>query len=262
MKLKGKILSAVIACTMLFSVGCTPKPAPEAPPEGSTQASPQGNGKLVMATNAAFPPYEFYEGGKIVGIDAEIAEKIAEKLGMELEISDMEFGSIVAAVKSGKADIGMAGMTVTEDRLVNVSFSDSYATGYQVIIVKEGSSIVSADDLADKSIGVQENTTGDIFVSDDFPDADVQRYSKGTDAVLALSQGKADAVVIDREPAQVFVEQNEGLIILPTEYVVEDYAIALAKDNEELLEKINAALKELTEDGTVQEILDKYISAE
>ena len=153
-------------------------------------------------------------------------------------------------------------MTVSEDRLVNVDFTESYSTGYQVIIVKEGSPIQGADDLADKSIGVQESTTGDIYISDDYPDADVQRYSKGTEAIQALLQDKVSAVVIDREPAKAFVEANGGLVILPTEYVVEDYAIAIAKGNDELLEKVNKALIELKEDGTVQEILDKYIVAE
>lgn len=234
---------------MVFATGCS---------------SSKGTEKktLIMATNAAFPPYEFYENEKIVGIDAEIAAAIADKLGMELQIEDMEFGSIITAVQSGKADIGMAGMTVSEDRLKNVNFTSSYATGYQVIIVKEDSSIAGPDDLADKAVGVQESTTGDIYISDDYPDADVQRYNKGTEAVQALIQGKVDAVVIDREPAKAFVDANEGLKILETEYVVEDYAIALAKDNTELLEKIDAALAELTEDGTVQKIVDKYITAQ
>lgn len=275
MKLYSKLIAAIVVGTMVFATGCTsktetPTDTPTETPGTGTEEGAEDDSTaeettgetLIMGTNAAFPPYEFYENGEIVGIDAEIAGKIAEKLGMELEIEDMEFGPIPMAVKSGKIDIGMAGMTVTEERLVNVSFSESYATGYQVIIVKEGSEIQGADDLADKAIGVQESTTGDIYISDDYPDADVQRYSKGTDAVLALTQDKVDAVVIDREPAKAFVEANEGLVILPTEYVVEDYAIAVAKDNEELLEKINTALAELKEEGVVQEIIDKYISVE
>lgn len=221
----------------------------------------QGNKKLTMATNAAFPPYEYYEGDKIVGIDAEIAALIADKLGMELEIQDMEFGSIIAAVQTGKVDMGMAGMTVNEERLVSVDFSDTYAVGKQVIIVPEGSSIASPGDLAGKTIGVQESTTGDIYISDEFGDNAVQRYNKGTDAVQALIQGKVDAVVIDNEPAKAFVNANEGLKILETEYALEDYAIAVKKGNTDLLNKINNALKELSESGELQKIIDKYIVA-
>ena len=225
-------------------------------------ACAQTGGKLVMATNAEFPPYEYHEGGEIVGIDAEIAAAIAEKLGMTLEISDMEFGSIIAAVQTGRADMGMAGMTVTEDRLESVNFSTTYAIGKQVIIVPEDSDIASPDDLDGRIVGVQENTTGDIYITDDYGDDAVQRYRKGAEAVLALIQGRVDAVVIDNEPAKVFVAQNTGLKILETEYVIEEYAIAIAKSNTDLLNKINKALGELIADGTVQSILDKYISAE
>ncbi|HCT63810.1 MAG TPA: ABC transporter substrate-binding protein [Lachnospiraceae bacterium] len=264
MKIYSKIMAAIIIGTMVFATGCASSKEPAAPATEKTAETEKTGEKeqLVMATNAAFPPYEYYEENKIVGIDAEIAEAIAEKLGMELVIEDMEFGSIITAVQGGKVDMGMAGMTVSEERLVNVDFSDTYATGYQVVIVKEGSAITAPDDLADKSIGVQESTTGDIYISNDYKDADIQRYNKGTEAIQALLQDKVDAVVIDREPAKVFVEQNEGLEILPTEYVVEEYAIALAKGNTELLDKINKALEELKADGTVQGILDKYISAE
>jgi polar amino acid transport system substrate-binding protein len=214
-----------------------------------------------MATNAAFPPYEYYEGNEIVGIDAEIAALIAGKMGMELEIQDMEFGSIIAAVQTGKVDMGMAGMTVNEERLVSVDFSDTYAVGKQVIIVPESSDIASPDDLADKIIGVQESTTGDIYISDEFGDDAVQRYNKGTDAVQALLQDKVDAVVIDNEPAKAFVNANEGLKILETEYALEDYAIAVKKGNTDLLNKINKALAELSESGELQKIIDKYIVA-
>jgi len=213
---------------------------------------------LVMATNAYFPPYEYYENEKIVGIDAEVAAKIAEKLGMTLEIEDMEFGSIITAVQTGKVDMGMAGMTVDPDRLKNVDFSTSYATGVQVVIVKEGSEIASLDDIAGKQIAVQENTTGDIYSTDDYGDEFINRFSKGTDAVLALTQGKVDCVIIDNEPAKSFVAANQGLVILDTEYAIEDYAIAIAKGSD-LLEKINNALAELIADGTLASIIEKYI---
>lgn len=227
-----------------------------------TACGTKDDGILTMATNAAFPPYEYYENETIVGIDVEIAQALADKLDMELKVEDMEFGSIITAVQTGKVDIGLAGMTVREDRLVSVNFSTPYTTASQVIIVTNNSKITGAADLADKSIGVQESTTGDIYITEEFPDADVQRYSKGVEAVQALLQGKVDAVVIDNEPAKVFVKQNEGLKILPEAYTDEEYAIAISKKNNDLLEKINAALAELTEDGTLKSIIDKYISAE
>ncbi len=265
-----KFLKGILATTMVFAmttalVGCgggSEKPAEEANnAEGEAET-------LIMATNAEFPPYEFHEGDAIVGIDAEIAAAIAEKLGMGFQIEDMAFDSIIPAVTSGKASFGMAGMTVTEDRLQSVDFSDSYATGVQVVIVKEGSEITSVDDLlaegASHVVGVQTGTTGDIYTTGDIADAGlgtVERFPKGADAVLALTQDKVDCVVIDNEPAKEFVAANEGLVILDTEYAVEDYAICFAKDSE-LTEKVNGALAELIADGTVQSIIDKYISAE
>lgn len=219
-------------------------------------------GVLTMATNAYFPPYEYYEGDEITGIDAEIAQAIADKLGLELKIEDMEFEAIILAVQSGKADIGLAGMTVRPDRQESVNFSDSYATGIQVVIVKEDSDIKSLDDLEGKKIGVQLMTTGDTYACEDFGEDAVEQYNKGADAVMALTQGKVDAVLIDNEPAKNFVANNEGLKILDTEYAVEDYAACLNKENNELLEKVNAAIKELKDDGTLQEIMDKYITAD
>ena len=231
-----------------------------------TGATESAKPKLVMATNAQFPPYEFYEEDAIIGIDAEIAGAIADKLGMELEISDMEFDSIIEAVKGGKADIGMAGLTVTDERTEEVDFTVSYATGVQVVIVAEDSAITSVDDLfaegANHVIGVQRNTTGDLYSTWDIEDAGlgtVDRYNKGADAVMALKSGKVDCVIIDNEPAKAFVAENEGLKILDTEYAIEDYAIAINKDNAELLEQVDKALQELIADGTVQSIIDKYI---
>ena len=224
---------------------------------------------LKMGTNASFPPYEFYddETGEIVGIDAEVAAAICAKLGCDLEIVDMDFDAIIPAVTTGKIDFGMAGMTVTEERMQSVDFTTSYATGIQVVIVKEDSEITSVDDLfaegANHKIGVQQGTTGDLYCSWDIEDeglGSVERFKNGTDAVLALTSGKVDCVVIDNEPAKNYIAANEGLKILDTEYAVEDYAIALAKDSE-LTEKINAALEELIADGTVQAIIDKYIVA-
>lgn len=223
---------------------------------------------LTMATNAEFPPYEFYEGEKVVGIDAEIAAVIAEKLGMKLEIVDTAFDSIIPAIVAGKYDMGMAGMTVTEERLEEVNFSESYATGVQVVIVNKDSEIKTVDDLfGDKNytIGVQTGTTGDLYSTWDIEDeglGTVSRFNKGADAVEALKIGKVDCVIIDNEPAKAFVAESDELVILDTAYAEEQYAIAVSKDNTELLDSINKALAELTADGTLQKIVDKYISAE
>ena len=221
------------------------------------------DGKLHMATNAAFPPYEMVaDDGSFEGIDVEVAGKIAEKLGLELVVDDMDFGSVITSVQSGKSDIAMAGLTVTEDRKQNVDFSDTYATGVQVVIVPEDSDIKTIDDLQGKLIGCQESTTGYIYCSDDYGEDMVTAFPNGANAVQALLSGKVDAVVIDSQPAKEFVAQNEGLKILDTEYVTEDYAIGVSKDNTALRDAVNNALKELIDDGTVQSILDKYIKAE
>ena len=216
-----------------------------------------------MATNAEFPPYEYHDGGEIVGIDVEVAGAIAEKMGLTLEIEDIAFDSIIPELQSGKADIGAAGMTVSEDRLKNVDFSDTYTTASQVIIVKEDSDIAGPDDLAGKIIGVQLGTTGDIYASDyEAEGSTIERYNKGFEAVQAMIQGKIDAVVIDVEPAKVFVSQNGGIKILDEALTVEEYAIAVKKGNTELLDQINGALAELKASGELQAIIDKYISAE
>lgn len=250
---KNKILCAVLSMVML-GTACA----------AFTGCGAKDDKTLVMATNAEFPPYEFYEGDKVVGIDAEIAQAIAEDMGCTLVIEDMAFDSIIAAVQSGKADFGAAGMTVTEDRLASVNFSDSYTTASQVIIVKEGSTIASVSDLAGKIIGVQLGTTGDIYASDDeiIADGTIERYNKGFEAVQALLQDKIDAVIIDKEPAKVFVSENTGLTILDEAYTEEEYAIAIAKDNEKLLADVNKSLANLKANGKLQEIIDKYISAE
>lgn len=220
-------------------------------------------GVLIMATNAEFPPYEYHDGDSIVGIDAEIAAAIAEELGMELEIEDIAFDSIIPEIVSGKADMGLAGMTVTEDRKQSVDFSDTYAKASQMIIVKEDSEIAGPDDLAGVIVGVQLGTTGDIYVSDlEAEGTTVERYNKGFEAVQALSQGKIDAVVIDGEPAKTFVSETEGIKLLDEAFTEEEYAIAVKKGNTELLDKINAALKTLDENGTLDEIVAKYIKAE
>ncbi len=273
-----KIISLVMAVLMIVGAvamfsGCGEK----------------AEGELVMATNAAFPPYEYKDGNGFAGIDVEIANAIAKKLGKTLVIEDVEFGSIIGGVETGKYDMGMAGMTVTDERLESVNFSTSYATGIQVIIVPVDSQFTSLDDFynydeegnpasitkEDLKIGVQQDTTGDIYCSDDLSkwgfntlneDGSVNgtdhvvRYKTGAEAVAALTTGKVDCVIIDNEPAKEFVKQNEGKIkILDTEYANEDYAIAIKKENTQLLEDINKALDELTKDGTIPAIIEKYI---
>ncbi len=272
-----KIFAMILALTMSFAlVSCggnsaTSSGAGSADDGTLKLAEP---GVLTMGTNATFPPYEFYEGDKIVGIDTDLSAAIAEKLGLELKVVDMEFGALIGAVQSGKIDMCLAGMTVDPERAKNVDFSDSYATGIQAVIVAEGSDITSVDDLnakleagEDFLIGTQESTTGYIYSSSapedgGFGEEHVIAFSAGAAAVQALQQGKVDCVIIDIEPAKAFVEANEGLKLLDTEYVSEDYAIALPKDNAALQDAVNNALAELIEDGTVQKILDQYIKAD
>ena len=218
--------------------------------------------KLVMSTNAAFPPYEMTtdEGG-FAGIDVELAGKIAEKLGRELQIDDMDFDSALLAVQNGKSDIVMSGVSITETRLAVMDFSDPYTTAVQVIIVPEGSDI-TLENLGEHIIATQRATTGNIYCTDEFGDEHVLAYDNGMTAVQALMNGQADCVVIDNEPAKAFVAQNPGLTILDTEYVTEEYAIGIGKNNTELKDAINQALAELEADGTIQAIKDKYISAD
>lgn len=270
-----RVFAIVLAALMLMTVfaGCDSKKEDE----------------LVMATNAAFPPYEYKEGDGYKGIDVEIAEAIAKKLGKKLVIEDVEFGSVLTGVAQGKYDFGMAGITVTEDRKKTMDFSNTYATGIQVIIVNDGSPIASLDDLfifdengdptglknPDIKVGVQENTTGDIYSSSavdgwGFNDLNedesiktdrVVRYKTGADAVAALKAGNVDCVIIDNEPAKSFVAANDGIHILEgeNEYAVEDYAICVKKGNSQLLDQINKALDELKADGTIAAIIEKYI---
>ena len=284
-----KILALVLALFMVFALAAcgeaasdptdapeseapaSEAPASEAPAsEAPASEAPEGDGtfttivegKLTMSTNAQFPPYEMTtDDGGFEGIDVEIATAIAEKLGLELDILDMDFDSALLAVQQGKSDIVMAGVTVNEDRQLVMDFTDSYATGVQVVIVKEGSD-VTIDNMGEGLIGTQRGTTGNIYCTDDYGEEHVMAYDDGFTAVQALMNGQVDCVVIDNAPAQEFVKNNPGLTILDTEYANEDYAIGLNKGNTALLDAINTALNELISDGTVQTIIDKYIPAE
>lgn len=271
-----KFLSVLMAATMLVGVmaltGCGGDTTEPTTDEANNQSEPASTtatdlktvteGVLTMSTNAAFPPYESTDdSGNVVGIDADIAAAIAEKLGLKLQIDDMDFDGALAAPQSGKSDIVMAGVTVNEDRLLTLDFTESYATGVQVVIVPEGSD-VTLDNLGEQQIGTQRGTTGYIYCTDDYGEDHVVAYDDAIAAVKALNNGQIDCVVIDSAPAQELVKANPGLTILDTEYVTEDYAIGVAKGNTALLDAVNGALKELMEDGTIQSIIDKYIPAD
>ena len=254
--------SSTASSAAASSVASSAAASSEAASAAATELTTVEAGKLTMATNAAFPPYEMTtDAGEFEGIDIETAQAIADKLGLELQIDDMDFDAALLSVQQGKADIVMAGVTVTDERKAVMDFSDSYATGIQSIIVPEGSDIASPDDLAGKKIGTQRGTTGYIYCTDDFGEDAVVAYDNGLTAVQALNNGQVDAVVIDNAPAKEYVAANPGLAILDTSYAEEDYAIGMAKGSS-LEDAVNAALEELKADGTLQSIVDKYITAE
>lgn len=284
MKAMKKLTALLLALVMALALcacsnqGDTPTPTttPSEAAEESTAPS-QGaepaalttaeEGKLHMATNAAFPPYEMLaDDGSFEGIDVEVAAEIAKKLGLELVVDDMDFTAALTAAANGQSDIVMAGVTVNEERQQTLDFTDSYATGVQVVIVKEGSD-VTMDNLGEKMIGTQKGTTGYIYASDTpenggYGEDHVIGYDNGAVAVEALKGGQIDCVIIDNEPAKAYVAANEGLTLLEGTWVTENYAIGVKKGNTQLVDAVNAALKELIEDGTVQRIIDKYIPAE
>ncbi|MEQ2456428.1 ABC transporter substrate-binding protein [Flavonifractor hominis] len=269
------LLSACSSGTDSTGTADSPAPADESTAPAGESTAPAGeeaasfttveDGKLTMATNAQFPPYELvsdgegYEGTGFEGIDVELAYALAQKLGLELQIDDMDFDGALVAVQNGKCDVVLAGLTYNEERDLVMDFTDTYANGVQVVIVPEDSDITTLDDLAGKKIGTQRGTTGYIYTSDEFGDDAVSAYDDGATAVQALMNGQVDCVVIDNAPAQEYVKANEGLKILDTEYANEDYCIAVDEGNTALLDALNTALDELQADGTVQAILDKYI---
>ena len=275
-KLSIAMLSMVLAGSMLLTAcgGGNTQPAENTGLDDTQQSETAENtegGVLRMGTNATFPPYEYMdENNEVAGIDAEIAAAIADKLGMELDITDMAFESLIPALQAGTIDIVLAGMTVDPERAEQVNFTDTYATGVQVVIVPENSDIAPVEneegamevDLTGKTIGVQTGTTGDLYCTDDYGQEFVKQFDNGPLAVAALMNGQVDCVVIDNEPAKNYVAANEGLKILDTAFANEDYAAAIAKDNTELFEQVNAAIQELKEDGTIQTIIEKYIPAE
>ena len=253
-----KFLSLALSVVMILGlVACGQKAASTATTEAAGGSAPA---KLVMCTNAEFPPYEYKDGGEFKGIDVECAKIIGEKLGAEIEILDIAFDTLIATVNSGKADFAMAGMTVTEDRLESVDFSHTYQKAVQTVVVPANSSIQSIDDMYGKKIGVQTGTTGDIYCSGDFGEEAMERYSKIVDGFQAMKSGKIDAVVVDDQVAKAIVEQDSASFkILDTAYAEEEYAIAVKKGNKELLDKINAAIDEMKSNGQLKSIVDKYI---
>ncbi len=271
-----KLLSILLAVGMsvaLMGCGGSPSVSSGVPSADSSPLHLAQAGVLTMATSAAFPPYESYDGENIVGIDADLAAALAERLGLQLKIVDMDFGSLIGAVETGKVDLCMAGMTASPERAKNVNFSTSYATGIQAVIVGEHSDIRTVEDLyamldegKDLLVGTQEATTGYLYATKSveeggFGENHVVGFQNGAAAVQALMLGKIDCVIIDNQPAKEFVAANRALRLLDTEYVSEEYAIALPKTNAALEEAVNQALAELLEDGTVQTILDKHIHA-
>ena len=255
-----KKLIAIVLCVLMLTAilaGCTPAE------KGMTVTE----GKLIRSTNAAFPPYEMTDDNdNFIGIDVEIAQAIAKELGLELVIQDMGFTAALEAAQNGKSDIVMAGVSVTPEREEVMLFSNSYATGIQVVIVKEGSD-VTMDNLDTKKIGTQMGTTGYLYASDTpenggYGEDNVVAYENGMTAVQALLNNQVECVIIDSAPAQEFVKANEGLTILEGAWVEEDYAIGMSKTNVALQKAINEALDKLTKDGTIQMIVDKYIKAE
>lgn len=268
-----KLLALVCALILVLSMtACSsgtpaePTAAPTDAPTAEPTDEPAAK-KLLVGTSADFAPYEYYDGDEIVGIEVEMMEKVAEKLGMEYELVDMAFDSIIAAVTSGKVDVGMSGFTVTEERKQSVDFSINYTKAKQSVIVPaKDAKITSIDDLYDKeatyAVGVQNSTTGDLYITEDVETKglklDIQRFTKAPDAVAALKAGKLECVIIDDQVAKAFVDENPDLVLLDAAYADEDYAMCFAKGSE-LTAKVDAVLQEMLDDGTIQAIIDKYI---
>ncbi|MDL2234766.1 transporter substrate-binding domain-containing protein [Christensenellaceae bacterium OttesenSCG-928-L17] len=256
MKLQSRILSVLIAVFMVLAVvGCAKETESTTPNVDRIKAA----GELVMLTNAAFPPFEYLgPDGEVVGVDVDIAQAVADKLGVSLKVVDMDFDGIILAVQSGQGDIGAAGITNNEERRESVDFSIDYVATSQLIIVQEGSGYKTADDLAGKQIGVQMGTTGDIY-AEDIADAQINRFKTGPDAGLALASGKIDAVVIDAMPAAQIASANAGLVILEEPLTDENYAIAIKKGNADLKAVIDEVLQGMLDDGTLQNIIDHHV---
>lgn len=215
------------------------------------------NAKLTVATNAEFPPFEYLEGDEMVGADIEMAKALAEKMGREAEITNIDFDAALTGASTGKYDVAIAGITADDERRQNMNFSDDYYQASQAIVVKADSDIKAAADLEGKTVSCQEGTTGEQYLLDN--DYNVQSYKTGPEAVAALVAGKVDAVVIDNAVAKALSEKQDGkTIVLEEPLTKESYAIAIKKGNDELTEEINKVLSELKSDGTLAQIFEKY----
>ncbi|MDO4438849.1 MAG: basic amino acid ABC transporter substrate-binding protein [Eubacteriales bacterium] len=263
------IAAAISAMTLLSACGSKKEETSaadvsvESASAAETKAESGEKQVLTMATNAEFEPWEFHDGDDIIGIDAEVAAAIADKLGMELKIEDMAFDAVIPSIASGKCDIGMAAISVTEERKLSVDFSDSYAdSALQILVKKDNTEITGVDTLEGKKIGAQNGTTGDLKASELVGDDNVERFPSYFEAVQSLKQGKIDAIIIDKAPAKAFLAQNDDIMQAGEDLDLEEYAIAIKKGNTELQEKLNKAIEELKADGTFDKIVDKYIPAE
>lgn len=277
MKKVKKLAALLLAAGMTMSMAaCTSAPSSDS---SSSMASTDESvaketsidrikkaGKIVMATNAQFEPFEYIEGTEYKGIDIEISQKIADELGVELEIHDVKFESIIAEIKSGKADFAAAGMSIDPDRLKNVDFSNEYFSATQsIVVMKENSPVAKPEDLKDKVVGVQTGTTADTYVTDKDGEnnvgvKEVKRYNSFVDAVNDLMAGRLDAVVMDDFPADKLVEKNADKIMkLDDELTGEKYAIAVPKGDEAMKELVNKVLADMEESGELDELFTKYI---
>ena len=255
-----KLLVLLIAIALIFTLAaCGQTSAPTETPdsESENETASESGGKLTMATNAEFPPFEYLEGAEIVGADVDLAKALAEKLGMELEITNIDFDAALTGAATGKFDMAVAGITANDERKKSMNFSDDYYTASQAIIVTTDSEIAGKDGLEGKVIACQEGTTGEQFLLDN--EYQIQSFKTGSEAVSALTTGKVDAVVIDNAVAKALSAQQNGATKVLDEALTEEaYAIALQLGNDELTEKINKALAELKADGTLAKIFESY----
>ena len=248
MKIRSKVLVLGLVLALAGSLaGCASK------------GELKENGKLIVATNAEFQPFEYMDSNQIVGIDVDISNQIAKDMGVTLQISNMNFDSVVTSVITGKADLGVAGLSKTPDRAKSVDFSEAYYDASQVIIVrKDNTDITGKDTLKGKKVAVQKGTTGDKLATDIVGDANMTRFNATTDAISALNDKKVDAVVIDSFPAKVFVKQNTGLQIVGSPLTSEQYCIAVRKGNTKLLQAVNKSIEKLKSSGQLDKIIKKY----
>ncbi|HCC01269.1 MAG TPA: ABC transporter substrate-binding protein [Ruminococcaceae bacterium] len=267
MRKMKNVFAAVVSVAMLLPMAACANPSGSTGNTNTSANAASASGSTVtMSTNAEFEPFEYKAGGKIVGIDVELSNKIAAKLGKKLQVRDVDFSALITELQSGKCDFVAAGMTENADRKKNVDFSVPYFDATQSIIVRKGSAIKSRKDLNGKKVGVQQGTTGDDYCTDEKHTSDIKvgsikRYNKGSDAVSDLISGRVDAVVIDDYPARKFVSKNIGKITkLSDALTVEHYAVAVKKGNTSLLNTINGVIKEMKSNGELDKIVAKYKS--